>query len=176
MATAALARSQSNVSEIHAAFKREFSPAGEHENFLVEQMANARWRLLRFERLEQFYFERDSAIPLNPNHPEEKLLAGLERSRDGVLAALARFIGAAQRSYYKAHRELAESRAGQARQTRTAQDKEIRRLFLASNSRAPQTRAPEHRQPAQPSERILPLPNADLYCKLCVQSQWESLH
>src|SRR3954452_19749524 len=39
--------------ELEQALLSEFSPSGEHETFLVHEMARTRWRLLRVERLGQ---------------------------------------------------------------------------------------------------------------------------
>src|SRR5438874_2144942 len=41
-----------------ACLRDEFKPAGEHERFLVEQMAQSRWRLARARRLENAMFEQ----------------------------------------------------------------------------------------------------------------------
>src|SRR6516165_12780987 len=41
-----------------ACFRDEFRPANQHECFLIEQMAQSRWRLARARRLESAMFDR----------------------------------------------------------------------------------------------------------------------
>ena len=72
----------------------EMKPSTEHETFLVTLMVQARWKLTRIQ------------------HKEEEFLA---RTMTGEpvgdrLALLIRYSAAAERSYYKAHRELIQSR------------------------------------------------------------------
>jgi hypothetical protein len=83
----------------------EFQPHGEHESFLVRQMAEARWRLARIRLIETAAFDLlvGEAAPQNPYaRIAEKMVA----NGGDVLAKLNRYASAAERSYYKAHKEL----------------------------------------------------------------------
>ena len=92
-----------------AAYQSEFQPDGPHECFLVSQMAESRWRCLRFTRLENVLFEQALATEGSPD-PDSAILANLASNGAGVLNLLARHRAAAEKSYYKAHKELTSSR------------------------------------------------------------------
>ncbi len=91
-----------------ACFRDDFQPANQHESFLVEQMAQSRWRLSRAQRLESAMFEH----MLNgyiPSADDQRIAAKLMNGGDRALATIQRYITAAERSYYKAHAELLRS-------------------------------------------------------------------
>ena len=57
-----------DYSKLHDAYTAEFSPASVHEEFLVKQMAQARWRLGRARRLETLLrADYASPAPANPD-------------------------------------------------------------------------------------------------------------
>jgi hypothetical protein len=92
-----------------ACLRDEFHPGNEHESFLVEQMAQSRWRLARARRLETAMFEQmlNGHIPADD---DQRIAAKLVSGGDRALAAIQRYASAAERSYYKAHAELLKSR------------------------------------------------------------------
>jgi hypothetical protein len=92
-----------------ACLRDEFQPATEHESFLVEQMAQSRWRLDRARRLETAMFEQmlKGVIPADD---DQRIAAKLLNGGDRTLATMQRYASAAERSYYKAHAELLKSR------------------------------------------------------------------
>lgn len=108
--------------EDHAAFDTlvaglisEFHPDGEHETFLVCQMAAARWRLARIRRIETASFNLMLG-DADPEHPDTRLAQALLDHGD-ALSKLERYAAAAERSYYKAHQQLlASTKARQAAQ------------------------------------------------------------
>jgi hypothetical protein len=87
---------QSEFDSLLERYRDQFGFNGEHESFLVEQMARSRWKLARIQRLETATFERASET----GSPEDWK----------ALATLQRYAAAAERSYYKAHRELQQGR------------------------------------------------------------------
>ncbi len=87
---------QSEFDDLLERYRNQFGFDGEHESFLVEQMARSRWKLARVQRLETATFERASET----GSPEDWK----------ALATLQRYAAAAERSYYKAHRELQQGR------------------------------------------------------------------
>jgi hypothetical protein len=91
-----------------ACLRDEFQPANQHETFLVEQMAQSRWRLSRGQRLETAVFDQMLASP--EEDPDHRIAAKLLAGGDRALATLQRYAAAAERSYYKAHAELLKSR------------------------------------------------------------------
>src|SRR5438309_167428 len=92
-----------------ACLRDEFQPADQHESFLVEQMAQSRWRLGRARRLETAIFEQmlKGVIPADD---DQRIASKLLNGGDRTLASIQRYATAAERSYYKAHAELLKSR------------------------------------------------------------------
>ena len=92
-----------------ACLRDEFHPANQHETFLVEQMAQSRWRLARARRLETAMFDQmlQGYIPADD---DQRIAAKLMSGGDRALATIQRYASAAERSYYKAHAELLKSR------------------------------------------------------------------
>jgi len=93
-----------------ACLRDEFHPADQHESFLVEQMAQSRWRLSRARRLETAVFDRMLMGDLTQDDPDQQIAAKLLTGGDRALATIQRYASAAERSYYKAHAELLKSR------------------------------------------------------------------
>ena len=91
-----------------ACLRDEFHPANQHESFLVEQMAQSRWRLARARRLENAMFDQmlKGYIPADD---DQRIAAKLMSGGDRALATIQRYANAAERSYYKAHAELVKS-------------------------------------------------------------------
>ena len=101
---------QDKFDTLVACLRDEFRPANEHQSFLVEQMAQARWRLARARRLENAMFEQMLSGVI-PNEPDQRIAWKLMNGGDRALANIQRYASAAERSYYKAHAELLKSRA-----------------------------------------------------------------
>ena len=96
----------------------EFQPECENENFLVDQMIQSRCRLLRIQRLEALALEQILTEPGSSADPDARMLSAICASGN-ALDKLQRYAAAAERSYYKALRELQHSRA-QRRKSETA--------------------------------------------------------
>ncbi len=92
-----------------ACLRDDFQPASEHETFLVEQMAQSRWRLARARRLENAMFEQ-MLNGVRPEDEDQRIAYKLMSGGDRALATIQRYATAAERSYYKAHAELLKSR------------------------------------------------------------------
>ena len=88
----------------------EFHPANQHESFLVEQMAQSRWRLARARRLETAMFDQMLLSEMNDTDRDQQIAAKLLAGGDRALATIQRYAATAERSYYKAHGELLKSR------------------------------------------------------------------
>jgi hypothetical protein len=93
-----------------ACLRDEFHPANQHETFLIEQMAQSRWRLARAQRLETAVFDQMLLREMNNTDPDQQIAAKLLTGGERALATIQRYITAAERSYYKAHTELLKSR------------------------------------------------------------------
>jgi hypothetical protein len=93
-----------------ACLRDEFHPANQHESFLVEQMAQSRWRLARARRLETAMFDQMLLSEMNDTDRDQQIAAKLLAGGDRALATIQRYAATAERSYYKAHGELLKSR------------------------------------------------------------------
>jgi hypothetical protein len=91
----------------------EHLPRNEHEKFLVEQMAQARWRIARVDRLEKLAYDHIlSGRELSEsNDPDARIITSLSKNGRDPFAALARHRAAAERAYYQAHEELTSNRS-----------------------------------------------------------------
>ena len=87
---------QSEFDNLLERYRNQFGFDGEHESFLVEQMARSRWKLARIQRLEEAVFQKASETGSADDWKS--------------LATLQRYAASVERSYYKAHRELQQSR------------------------------------------------------------------
>lgn len=116
--------------ELEDALESEFAPVGEHETFLVYEMARARWRLLRIERLEALAFEQALTDPGGSSDPDARILAAMSASAS-PLDKLQRYASAARRDYYRAHRELEKAQATKKKQDGAAALAAIERYINA---------------------------------------------
>jgi hypothetical protein len=108
----------------------EFKPEGESENFLADQMIYARCRLLRIQRLEDQAYEQILTEPGSGADPDARILAAICQSGN-ALDKLQRYRAAADRSYYKALRELQASRSRLQKAEKTALENYITKVVFA---------------------------------------------
>ncbi len=100
--------------ELEAAYRSEFNPQTPHQEFMLGQMVQARWKLDRIQRLEALAFEQLLTEPGAATGPDERILAALGRSSN-IFDKLQRYTAAATRSYNAANRELKNARAAAAK-------------------------------------------------------------
>src|SRR3984893_1648444 len=80
-------------------YRKELSPRGEHETFLVEEMAQARWKLARIRRLESALVEQMTCPGNWDASPDAIIVSAMLASKTDAFAALQRYAAAAQRAY-----------------------------------------------------------------------------
>jgi len=102
--------SQQEFDSLAAAYTRDFAPASPHEEFLIRVMAESEWRLRRMRRLETALIEQMTADAGSDN-PDAVLVAALLGNTAGPWKALQRYAADAERSYYRAFRQLQQARA-----------------------------------------------------------------
>ena len=72
-----------------ACLRDEMAPANEHESFLVEQMAQSRWRLRRLQRLEnaalELLMEIEQGSPLETLDSDHRIAARMIQGRGDAL-------------------------------------------------------------------------------------------
>jgi hypothetical protein len=130
---------QEQFDDLIAEYKRTFAPTGAHEEFLVDQMAQSRWRLARFRRLEAAVIQQMTAAAFSSD-TEEVLAAAFLNNTAGPFETLQRYAAAAERSYYRALKQLQAGRK---------QEKQ----------NEPNSDAPTPQQPSEDSAARLPLGN-----------------
>jgi hypothetical protein len=100
---------QEDLDQLAQAITSEFKPHGDTETYFVERMINARWKLLRLQRLEaeayDSIFEAEDASE-NPDHDIFDVLA----SPNNLLDKFERYTANAERAYSKALRDLQQYR------------------------------------------------------------------
>ena len=136
---------QDDFDTLFAAMAAEFQPAGEHETFLVELMAQARWRLRRIQRIETAAFDGMLTAPAAERNAD-RFLANRMFNDPASFSMLQKLASAAERSYHKAHAELVK-----ARQSR-AETKTVEHLDAAVLKRIVEAPIPTARHAGQPSE------------------------
>jgi len=109
-------------------YSTEFKPDTGHQTFLVSQMAGARWRLDRVQRIENAAIDLILAAPGELiDTPDHKIAQRMLDSGGDPLPRLERYRASIERSYHRAVKEL-----------RTAQKQQIQ-------NEASSTRAPGHK-------------------------------
>src|SRR2546426_4066794 len=98
---------------LHEHYKSDFEPTTAHEEFLVSQMAGARWKLDRVERIEVAMFAALDS-PGDPVAADARIAqAMLEKDFARGLARLERARTILERTYHRSVRELRASRKEQ---------------------------------------------------------------
>ena len=118
----------------------EFQAETEHERFLVEQMAQARWRISRIDRIETAAFDQMTKGGDPQLDPDGRIAAHMLTNGAAILSSLQRYRTAAQNSYAKCYKLLCDSRAVRvARRTAANIDASIARIINAPMPAAPST-------------------------------------
>ncbi len=95
-------------------YAQTFQPSNEHEIFLVHRMVEARWKLARLQRMEAALFQQMTSQDAGNTDPDAVIVAAMLAGNANAYASLQRYTAAAERSYYKAKRELERERASSA--------------------------------------------------------------
>ena len=119
-----------DFTDLAARLRDEFRPGTENENFLVDQMIQARCRLLRVQRLEDLAYEQRLTEPGGNSDRDARVLVAL-CSSGNALDKLQRYATAAERSYSKALRQLQQCRVQQKKAATAAVGNLIRQVVNA---------------------------------------------
>jgi hypothetical protein len=117
--------SQDDLDQLSGAIRNEWNPSGDHENFLVNQMISARWRLERLARWEhdaldkviegpECFFNKQQVREFEAKSPDRLIVEALSRKNTIIFDRIERYTRAAERAYSKAVKELQQHRAAQA--------------------------------------------------------------
>jgi hypothetical protein len=101
--------------KIRSGYLDTFQPGNEHEYFLVETMVESRWKLARLKRMEAALIQQMCGQDTERTNPDAVVAAAMLAGNANAYACLQRYQAAAERSYYKAKRELERERAASAK-------------------------------------------------------------
>ena len=91
-------------------YRSEFKPQSVDEEFLIETMAQSRWTLARARRIEAHLLDQQAgAAPADD--PNARIAAELLAKSSTGLATAQRYAITAERSYFRARRELLQARS-----------------------------------------------------------------
>ena len=117
--------SEEDLDALQQAVRNEWNPQGDHENFLVDQMISARWRLERLARYEEEAMNKaiDGPAGFMTNEGIRRFQAKSAHRRvldqidapNSIFGKVERYTRAAERAYSKAVKELQQHRANQAK-------------------------------------------------------------
>jgi hypothetical protein len=96
---------QQEFDELVAEYHRTFAPTNTHEQFLVEEMVQSRWRLARIRRLEAALVEQMVGLG-DPADADSILAAALLDDTAGPFKTLQRYAAAAERTGHRALKQL----------------------------------------------------------------------
>ncbi len=91
--------------------REEHEPANLHQVTLVDQIAKSQWLLARAQRLETAAFNHLAGFQNEPDSdPDARIIESMFKTNPNALSLLQRYAAQAERSYYKAYRELKASK------------------------------------------------------------------
>ena len=102
---------QEEFDQLVAEYHRAFAPANVHERFLVEELAQARWRLARARRLEAAVIT-NVVGDLNDPEYDSHFINALVIGSAAPFYVMQRYIASAERTSYKALKYLNTLRNG----------------------------------------------------------------
>jgi hypothetical protein len=80
-------------------------PRDIHQRLLVDQLAKSQWLLARAQRLQAVAYDLLAGLE-DENDPDVAIVKGMRASNPDVIGRLDRYAASAERSFYKAYREL----------------------------------------------------------------------
>ena len=103
-----------DLEKLRATIAGEWTPQGDTETFLVDQMISARWKLARLQRMEVEAI--DNMLERNEDgaSADRQLVRAIE-SRNSIFDKLDRYTRSTERAYSKAVKELQQLRAANAK-------------------------------------------------------------
>jgi hypothetical protein len=152
---------QEEFDELIAEFNRTFAPTTAYERFLVEEMAQSRWRLARARRLEAAVIELivGSADPADADF---RLAAAIINNTVDPLVVLQRHAAAMERTGYRALKQLLALRKLEAQAARDAARQNEANLNVSPDAKlktrhkTPHPEAPANNSPAAAESRCPP--------------------
>ena len=117
-------------------YTTEYEPDTHHQNFLVSQLAGARWRLGRIQRIENAAIDLIIGAPGEiADTPDHKIAQRMLDSGGDPLPRLERYRASVERSYHRAIKELRTAQIQQIQdeaRLRTFQTRQMKEYIHAS--------------------------------------------
>jgi hypothetical protein len=110
---------QEEFEELIAEYHRTFRPANIHERFLIEEIAQARWRLARARRLESELIE-DLVERRHHENADDMFVSAFRTDTTTALNTIQRYANVLQRAAFRAQDQLLALRRSEARAARDA--------------------------------------------------------
>jgi hypothetical protein len=104
-------------------------PRDIQQRLLVDQMAKSQWLLARAQRLQTVAYDLLAGAQ-NDEDPDTAIVNAMRASNPDIIGRLERYAASAERSFYKAHREL--TRQNEANPVSMTERQIIERLINAS--------------------------------------------
>ncbi len=123
-------------------YRAQFKPKSSDEIFLLEQMAQARWTLARARRIEAHLLNALAGFELPGGDPDARIAAQLDEKSSSALSTVERYATTAERSYFRARRELIQARSREMRNKATDAQNWLKEKLLGTSPR-PETTPPE---------------------------------
>jgi len=108
---------QEEFEELIAEYHRTFQPSNTHERFLIEEIAQARWRLARARRLESELIE-DLVERRDHEDADDMLVSAFRNDTTTALNTIQRYANVLQRAAFRAQDQLLALRRSEARDSR----------------------------------------------------------
>jgi hypothetical protein len=149
--------------ELIAEYHRTFKPANTHEQFLVEEMAQSRWRLARVRRLEAELIE-DMVARRGSANPDAMMAGALRNDTASAFTTLQRYAASIQRAAFRALDQLLALRKLETRcpRERVRQNEANSRTSASDSAGCPPPNGAPGHPPAAPAPfqpPVLPVPN-----------------
>ena len=130
---------QAEFDRLLAAHRAEHRPTTEHQKFLVAQLAFNQWLLERARRFESRALDLLAGAEPDSADPDSRIVARMLETNPKALAAIQNSAVQAERSYYRAWRELMKSKidgieADYQKQVVTAAERLVRNSCSAPSS------------------------------------------
>jgi len=117
-----------------ASYLNEWKPRSPDENFLVEQMAQSRWKLARINRIEAEVVGQLCGVQNEPKSADAILAAHILSRNADAYGTLHRYSAAAERTYHRCRTELVRNRVAEAKFA--AQSNALRTQIQKSSEKA----------------------------------------
>ena len=135
-----------------------YRPRDIHQKLLVDQMAKSQWLLARAQRLQTVAYDLLAGAQ-NDSDPDTAIVKAMRAANPDIIGRLERYVASAERSFYKAHREL--TRQNEANLVRATEKQMIERIVNAP--------MPNHPQCENRTERVQNEPNRPTDAELALR-------